>query len=44
MTTLTDDDLHVATGGSLAELAKGGFGLRTVYRGAVKNVTAAVGG
>jgi hypothetical protein len=37
-------DLERVTGGTFTELAKGGFGLRTVYRGAVKNITAAAGG
>jgi hypothetical protein len=41
---LSDEQLAAVTGGTLAELAKGGFGLRTVYRGAVKNVTATLGG
>jgi len=38
------DALERATGGSFGELAKGGFGLRTLYRGAVKEVTADIGG
>ena len=45
MTTLIEiDDLAVVTGGTFKELAQGGFGLRTVYRGAVKEITAAAGG
>jgi hypothetical protein len=42
--TIDPATLASVTGGSLAELAKGGFGLRTVYRGAVNNITAAAGG
>ena len=41
---LSAEDLSSVTGGTLSELAQGGFGLRTVYRGAVKNVTATIGG
>lgn len=44
MDDLDQDQLAGVTGGTFTELAQGGFGLRTVYRGAVKNVTAAVGG
>jgi hypothetical protein len=43
-TNLSADDLAGVTGGTFTELAQGGFGLRTVYRGAVKNVTATLGG
>ncbi len=38
------DDLAGVTGGNLTDLARGGFGLRSVYRGAVKDITAAAGG
>jgi hypothetical protein len=40
-------ELADATGGFAGitqDTVKGGFGLRTVYRGAVKNITAAAGG
>ena len=44
LTPITTHDLSGVTGGTLAEVAKGGFGLRTVYRGAVKNITEVAGG
>jgi hypothetical protein len=44
MQDLLETDLAAVTGGTLTDLAKGGFGLRTVYRGAVKDITAAAGG
>lgn len=47
-TSIDTDALEGATGGSFSsrfgELAKGGFGLRTLYRGAVKELTADAGG
>ncbi len=48
MTTIESTALETVAGGlswaGVKEAAQGGFGLRTVYRGAVKNVTAGVGG
>ena len=44
LTNLSGADLAGVTGGTLSELAQGGFGLRTVYRGAVKNITSTIGG
>ena len=47
-TELSHDELAQITGGlsweSVKESAKGGFGLRTVYRESVKGVTAGIGG
>ena len=44
MRELDTGELEAVTGASFADTAKGGFGLRTLYRGGVKNVTAAIGG
>ena len=44
---ITTDELATVTGGFAGitmDTLKGGFGLRTVYRGAVNNITAAAGG
>ena len=44
MTELDEGELAGVTGGISWDTVKGGFGLRTLYRGAVKNATAAIGG
>ena len=45
---LSPDELATITGGlswdSVKESAKGGFGLRTLYREGVKGITAGIGG
>lgn len=38
------DALELATGGTFTDLVKSGFGLRSLYRGVVKEITADIGG